>query len=73
MQNFQYLTTLNLIFREKPFFKGEFQAEDLTWTLDKNDLTNYHWIGLLSDEDIAKGYFYNAGVSFKFSFVNAKP
>ena len=73
VQNFQYLTTLNLIFREKPFFKGEFQAEDLTWTLDKNDLTNYHWIGLLSDEDIAKGYFYNAGVSFKFSFVNAKP
>lgn len=73
VQNFQYLTTLNLIFREKPFFKGEFQAEDLTWTLDKNDLTNYHWIGLLSDEDITKGYFYNAGVSFKFSFVNAKP
>lgn len=73
VQNFQYLTTLNLIFREKPFFKGEFQAEDLTWTLDKNDLTNYHWIGLLSDEDIAKGYFYNAGASFKFSFVNAKP
>lgn len=73
VQNFQYLTTLNLIFREKPFFKGEFQAEDLTWTLDKNDLTNYHWIGLLSDEDITKGYFYNAGASFKFSFVNAKP
>ena len=73
VQNFQYLTTLNLIFREKPFFKGNFQAEDLTWTLDKNDLTNYPWHNLMTPQEIVSGYFYNAGVSFKFSFANAKP
>ena len=73
VQNFQYLTTLNLIFREKPFFKGNFQAEDLTWTLDKNDLTNYPWHNLMTPQEIVGGYFYNAGVSFKFSFANAKP
>ena len=73
VQDFQYLTTLNLIFREKPFFKGEFQATDLTWTLDKNDLTSYPWHSLMSPQQIVGGYFYNAGVSFKFSFANAKP
>lgn len=73
VQDFQYLTTLNLIFREKPFFKGNFQAEDLTWTLDKNDLTSYPWHSLISPEQIADGAFYNAGASFKFSFANAKP
>ena len=73
VQDFQYLTTLNLIFREKPFFKGEFQATDLTWTLDKNDLTNYPWHNLMTPQQIVSGAFYNAGVSFKFSFVNAKP
>ena len=50
VQDFQYLTTLNLIFREKPFFKGEFQATDLTWTLDKNDLTNYPWHNLMTPQ-----------------------
>ncbi|MDY5668354.1 MAG: hypothetical protein SPK43_03815 [Candidatus Onthovivens sp.] len=44
------MTTLNLIFREKPFFKGEFQATDLTWTLDKNDLTSYPWHSLMSPQ-----------------------
>ena len=73
VQDFQYLTTLNLIFREKPFFKGEFQATDLTWTLDKNDLTNYPWHNLMTPQQIVSGAFYNAGVSFKFSFANAKP
>lgn len=73
VQDFQYLTTLNLIFREKPFFKGEFQATDLTWTLDKNDLTSYPWHSLMSPQQIVGGAFYNAGVSFKFSFANAKP
>lgn len=73
VQDFQYLTTLNLIFREKPFFKGEFQATDLTWTLDKNDLTSYPWHSLMSPQQIVGGTFYNAGVSFKFSFANAKP
>ena len=73
VQDFQYLTTLNLIFREKPFFKGNFQAEDLTWTLDKNDLTNYPWHSLISPEQIANGAFYNAGASFKFNFDNAMP
>lgn len=73
VQDFQYLTTLNLIFREKPFFKGEFQAKDLTWTLDKNDLTSYPWHSLMSPQQIVDGAFYNAGVSFKFSFANAKP
>lgn len=73
IQDFQYLTTLNLIFREKPFFKGNFQTEDLTWTLDKNDLTNYPWHSLISPEQIADGAFYNAGVSFKFNFDNAMP
>lgn len=73
VQDFQYLTTLNLIFREKPFFKGEFQAKDLTWTLDKNDLTTYPWHSLMSPQQIVDGAFYNAGVSFKFSFANAKP
>lgn len=73
VQDFQYLTTLNLIFREKPFFKGEFQAKDLTWTLDKNDLTSYPWHSLMSPQQIVGGAFYNAGVSFKFSFANAKP
>ena len=73
VQDFQYLTTLNLIFREKPFFKGNFQAEDLTWTLDKNDLTNYPWHSLISPEQIADGAFYNAGASFKFNFDNAMP
>lgn len=73
VQDFQYLTTLNLIFREKPFFKGEFQAEDLTWTLDKNDLTSYPWHSLMSSQQIIEGAFYNAGVSFKFNFTNAKP
>lgn len=73
VQDFQYLTTLNLIFREKPFFKGEFQATDLTWTLDKNDLTSYPWQSLMSPQQIVGGAFYNAGVSFKFSFANAKP
>lgn len=73
VQDFQYLTTLNLIFREKPFFKGEFQAKDLTWTLDKNDLTSYPWHSLMSPQQIAGGAFYNAGVSFKFNFTNAKP
>lgn len=73
VQDFQYLTTLNLIFREKPFFKGEFQVEDLTWTLDKNDLISYPWHSLMSPQQIVSGAFYNAGVSFKFSFVNAKP
>lgn len=73
VQDFQYLTTLNLIFREKPFFKGEFQAEDLTWTLDKNDLTSYPWHSLMSPQQIIEGAFYNAGVSFKFNFTNAKP
>lgn len=73
VQDFQYLTTLNLIFREKPFFKGNFQAEDLTWTLDKNDLTSYPWHSLMSPQQIIGGAFYNAGVSFKFSFANAKP
>lgn len=73
VQDFQYLTTLNLIFREKPFFKGEFQATDLTWTLDKNDLTSYPWHSLMSPQQIIGGAFYNAGVSFKFSFANAKP
>lgn len=72
VQDFQYLTTLNLIFREKPFFKGEFQAKDLTWTLDKNDLTSYPWHSLMSPQQIVDGAFYNAGVSFKFSFANAK-
>ena len=73
IQDFQYLTTLNLIFREKPFFEGEFQATDLTWTLDKNDLTSYPWQNLMSPQQIVSGAFYNAGVSFKFSFANAKP
>lgn len=73
VQDFQYLTTLNLIFREKPFFKGNFQAEDLTWTLDKNDLTSYPWHSLISPEQIADGAFYNAGTSFKFNFDNAMP
>ena len=73
VQDFQYLTTLNLIFREKPFFKGEFQVTDLTWTLDKNDLTSYPWHSLMSPQQIVGGTFYNAGVSFKFSFANAKP
>lgn len=73
VQDFQYLTTLNLIFREKPFFKGNFQAEDLTWTLDKNDLTSYPWHSLISPEQIANGAFYNAGASFKFNFDNAMP
>ena len=73
VQDFQYLTTLNLIFREKPFFKGEFQATDLTWTLDKNDLISYPWHSLMSPQQIVGGTFYNAGVSFKFSFANAKP
>lgn len=73
VQDFQYLTTLNLIFREKPFFKGEFQATDLTWTLDKNDLTSYPWQNLMPSQQIVDGAFYNAGVSFKFSFANAKP
>ena len=73
IQDFQYLTTLNLIFREKPFFKGNFQAEDLTWTLDKNDLTSYPWHSLISPEQIANGAFYNAGASFKFNFDNAMP
>lgn len=73
VQDFQYLTTLNLIFREKPFFKGNFQAEDLTWTLDKNDLTSYPWHSLISPEQIADGAFYNAGASFKFNFDNAMP
>ena len=73
IQDFQYLTTLNLIFREKPFFKGNFQTEDLTWTLDKNDLTNYPWHSLISPEQIADGAFYNAGASFKFNFDNAMP
>lgn len=73
VQDFQYLTTLNLIFREKPFFKGNFQATDLTWTLDKNDLTNYPWHELMSPQEIVGGYFYNAGTSFKFNFDNAKP
>ena len=73
VQDFQYLTTLNLIFREKPFFKGNFQAEDLTWTLDKNDLTNYPWHDLMTPQQIADGYFYNAGASFKFNFDNAMP
>ena len=73
VQDFQYLTTLNLIFREKPFFKGNFQAEDLTWTLDKNDLTNYPWHSLISPKQIADGAFYNAGASFKFNFDNAMP
>ena len=73
VQDFQYLTTLNLIFREKPFFKGNFQAEDLTWTLDKNDLTSYPWHSLISPEQITDGAFYNAGASFKFNFDNAMP
>lgn len=73
IQDFQYLTTLNLIFREKPFFKGNFQTEDLTWTLDKNDLTSYPWHSLISPEQIANGAFYNAGASFKFNFDNAMP
>ena len=73
IQDFQYLTTLNLIFREKPFFKGNFQAEDLTWTLDKNDLTSYPWHSLIPPEQIANGAFYNAGASFKFNFDNAMP
>lgn len=73
IQDFQYLTTLNLIFREKPFFKGEFQAKDLTWTLDKNDLTNYPWHDLMTPQQIIGGYFYNAGASFKFNFDNAIP
>lgn len=73
VQDFQYLTTLNLIFREKPFFKGKFKNTDLTWTLDKNDLTSYPWHSLMSPQQIIGGAFYNAGVSFKFSFANAKP
>lgn len=73
VQNFQYLTTLNLIFKEKPFFKGEFQKNDLKWTLDKNDLTSYPWHSLMPPQQIIGGAFYNAGVSFKFSFANAKP
>lgn len=73
VQDFQYLTTLNLIFREKPFFKGNFQAEDLTWTLDKNDLTNYPWHNLMTPQQIVDGCFYNAGASFKFNFDNAMP
>lgn len=73
VQDFQYLTTLNLIFREKPFFKGKFKNTDLTWTLDKNDLTNYPWHNLMSPQQIIGGYFYNAGVSFKFNFDNAMP
>lgn len=73
VQDFQYLTTLNLIFREKPFFKGKFKNTDLTWTLDKNDLTNYPWHDLMSPQQIVGGYFYNAGVSFKFNFDNAMP
>lgn len=73
VQDFQYLTTLNLIFREKPFFKGKFKNTDLTWTLDKNDLTNYPWHVLMSPQQIVGGYFYNAGVSFKFNFDNAMP
>lgn len=73
VQDFQYLTTLNLIFREKPFFKGKFKTTDLTWTLDKNDLTNYPWHVLMSPQQIIGGYFYNAGVSFKFNFDNAMP
>ena len=73
VQDFQYLTTLNLIFREKPFFKGNFQSEDLTWTLDKNDLTNYPWHNLMTPQQIVDGCFYNAGASFKFNFDNAMP
>lgn len=73
VQDFQYLTTLNLIFREKPFFKGKFKNTDLTWTLDKNDLTSYPWHSLMPPQQIIGGVFYNAGVSFKFSFANAKP
>ncbi len=73
VQDFQYLTTLNLIFREKPFFKGRFKNTDLTWTLDKNDLTNYSWHDLMSPQQIVGDYFYNAGVSFKFNFDNAMP
>lgn len=73
IQDFQYLTTLNLIFREKPFFKGKFKNTDLTWTLDKNDLTNYPWHDLMTPQQIVGGYFYNAGASFKFNFDNAIP
>lgn len=73
IQDFQYLTTINLIFREKPFFKGEFQKNDLKWTLDKNDLTHYPWSDLIPVQQIIGGYFYNAGVSFKFNFDNAMP
>ena len=74
VQDFQYLTTLNLIFREKPFFKGKFQAEDLTWTLDKNDLTSYPWSNLLNAQQIMINHcVYNAGASFKFNFTNANP
>ena len=74
VQDFQYLTTLNLIFREKPFFKGKFQDEDLTWTLDKNDLTNYPWSKILNVQQIMiNRCVYNAGASFKFNFTNANP
>lgn len=70
---FKYLTTINLIYKEAPFFNSiSLPANQIKWTLDKNDLVLFPWQNLVAGQ-LALSMWYNAGASLKFDLSKNQP
>lgn len=71
--SFKYLTVINLIYKEAPFFNVQtLPSSKINWTLDKNDLGLFPWKTLVAGQ-LAPVMWYNAGSSLKFDLSENQP
>ena len=70
IENFKYLTVINLIYKEAPFFNSLILPTDkITWTLDKYHLDLFPWQALVDEVKITN-MWYNAGSTLKFNLFH---
>ena len=73
IENFKYLTVINLIYKEAPFFNSlVLPADKITWTLDKYHLDLFSWQALVDEAKITN-MWYNAGSTLRFNLSENQP
>ena len=73
IKSFKYLTVINLIYKEAPFFNLlTLPADKITWTLDKYHLDLFPWQALVDEAKITN-MWYNAGSTLKFNLSENQP